>query len=62
MLEPLDLLLLGFEVAGELLEFGELNDFTIQEFGLEFGVELAVLDLGDFIEVGLVFYFALLVE
>jgi hypothetical protein len=62
ILESLDLLLLGLEVACELLEFGELDDFAIKEFGLEFGVVLAVLYFCNFIEMGLVFHFTLLIE
>ena len=49
VLESLDLLLLSFEVACKLLEFGELDNFEVKKFGLEFGVELAVLYLGNFI-------------
>jgi hypothetical protein len=49
VLESLDLLLLSFKVACKLLEFGELDNFAVKKFGLEFGVELAVLYLGNFI-------------
>ncbi len=60
--ESLDLLLIGFEVSGEFLEFGELLYFAIEEFGFEFGVELTVLNLSDLVEMGLVIEFALFVE
>jgi hypothetical protein len=47
--KSLDLLLLSFEVARKLLEFCELDNFAVEKFGLEFGIELAVLYLGNFI-------------
>ncbi len=52
--ESLDLLLTGFEVSGKFLEFGELLDFAIEDFGFKFGVEVTVLNFSDFLEMGLV--------
>jgi hypothetical protein len=47
-------LLTGFEVSGKFLEFGELLDFAIEDFGFKFGVEVTVLNFSDFLEMGLV--------
>jgi hypothetical protein len=56
------LLFVGFKVSSKLLEFGELVNFAIEEFGFEFGIELTILDFGNLVKMSLVIEFALFVE
>lgn len=39
-----------------------MDDFAVEEFGLEFGVELPLLYLCDFVQMGLVVEFAFFIE